>query len=169
VVPELISNGSYAHPYLGISGLSLNPDIAEKMNLDASQRGALVAEISKNGPADKAGLQGSAEITEIDGQELSVGGDVIIAIDDQEIKEMDDLIAYLSRNTEVGQEVSLTILRDGKEMKLNITLEARPTNQVQQQSALQPLLERLRLVLPSGSAWRVVCMPTTPKGRRWLQ
>jgi len=55
-----------------------------------------------------------------------VGGDVIIAIDDQPVKEMDDLIAYLSAKTEVGQKVNLTVLRDGKEKRLEATLAARP-------------------------------------------
>jgi serine protease Do len=140
VIPELIRAGSYQHPYLGITGLSLSPDIAEAMGLDANQRGALVIEVSADGPAGKAGLEGSTKVTEIDGQELNVGGDVIIAIDNQTVKEMDDLIAYLSRSTEVGQKVSLTIIRDSKEMKFDVTLEARPTDSQtnQQQSTMRP-------------------------------
>jgi len=140
VVPELINTGNYEHPYLGISGLSLNPDIAEAMGLESNQRGALVVEVSANGPAGKAGLIGSTKITEIDGQEINVGGDVIIAIDNQPVREMDDLIAYLSRSTEIGQEVSLTIIRDSKEMKVEVILEARPANNQtqQEQSTMRP-------------------------------
>jgi len=140
VIPELIMSGGYQHPYLGITGLSLTPDIAEAMGLDSNQRGALVIEASADGPAGKAGLEGSTNVTEIDGQELNIGGDVIIAIDNQTVKEMVDLIAYLSRSTEVGQEVSLTIIRGSKEMQVDVHLEARPTNEEinQQQSAMRP-------------------------------
>ena len=127
VVPVLIEKGSYAHPYLGISGASLTPDLAKAMDLETSQRGALVAEVVAGSPADKAGLHGSDRQITIDGQQVSVGGDVIIAIDDQPVKEMDDLIAYLSAHTEVGQKVSLTVLRDGKEKRLEATLAARPS------------------------------------------
>jgi serine protease Do len=81
VVPQLIENGTFVHPYLGITGLSLYPDLAESMNLDKDQRGALVAEVVQDGPADKAGLRGSDRQVNIDGIEMGVGGDVILAID----------------------------------------------------------------------------------------
>ena len=101
--------------------------MAKAMDLEAGQRGALVAEVVAGSPADKAGLHGSDLQVTIDGQQVSVGGDVIIAIDDQPVKEMDDLIAYLSAKTGVGQKVSLTVLRDGKEKRLEATLAARPS------------------------------------------
>ena len=126
VVPELISNGKYEHPYLGISGTSLTPDIATAMKLSATQRGALVEEIVPNGPADKAGLQGSDRQVTIDGDTVNVGGDVITAIDGSPVKSMDDIIAYLADHTDIGQKVALTILRGGKEKSIEVTLEARP-------------------------------------------
>jgi S1-C subfamily serine protease len=126
VVPSLIEKGSFEHPYLGISGISLTPDLAKAMHLDDGQRGAMVAEIVPGGPAEKAGLQGSEKQVEIDGQSINVGGDVITAIDDQPVKEMDDIIAYLGSRTVVGQEVVLTLLRDGKETSVPVTLQARP-------------------------------------------
>lgn len=126
VVPELITNGKYDHPYLGISGTSLTPDIATAMKLDATQRGALVEEIVPNGPADQAGLQGSDRQVTIDGQDLNVGGDVITAIDGNPVKTMDDVITYLADHTDIGQKVTLTVLRAGKEKSIEITLEARP-------------------------------------------
>jgi S1-C subfamily serine protease len=126
VVPELISNGKYEHPYLGISGTSITPDIATAMKLAATQRGALVEEIVPNGPADKSGLQGSDRQVTIDGNPVNVGGDVITAIDGSPVKSMDDIIAYLADHTDIGQKVTLTLLRDGKEKSIGITLEARP-------------------------------------------
>jgi serine protease Do len=137
VVPELISEGHYEHSWLGISGTSLVPDLAEAMDLDSTQRGVLIAEVMPNSPADKAGLRGSDRQVEIEGQQVNVGGDVITAIDNHLVREMDDLIAYLASDTVVGQEISLTILRDGKQQVLTFNLAARPTpeeNQANQPS-----------------------------------
>jgi serine protease Do len=128
VVPQLISEGFYAHPYLGISGVSLYPDLAEAMKLEPQQKGALVGDVVADGPADKAGISGSSQQVTIDGFDIQVGGDVITAIDDQIINNMDDLIAFLSANTEVGQSVTLTVLRDGEEQQIEVNLEARPDN-----------------------------------------
>lgn len=128
VVPVLIKDGKYVHPWLGISGTTLTLDLANAMNLDAGQRGALVEEIVPNSPAEEAGLRASNEPVTIDGQTAMVGGDVITAIDGQPITGMDDLIASLSRST-VGQTVSLTILRDGKQETLDVKLAARPSAQ----------------------------------------
>jgi S1-C subfamily serine protease len=126
VIPSLIKTGSYQHPYLGLSGASLNADINKAMNLSAGQQGALVESVTSGGPSEKAGLQGSNNTATINGQQSSVGGDVIVAINGQAIKSMDDLIAYLEDNTTVGQKVTLTILRNGKQMTVDVTLGLRP-------------------------------------------
>jgi serine protease Do len=128
VVPALISTGKYVHTWLGISGTNLLPELATAMNLDAGQRGALVEEVMPNSPAEKAGLQGSNKQVTILGQNATVGGDVIIAIDNQPVLQMDDLIAYLADSTKVGQKVTLTILRNGKQQTVDVTLEARPSS-----------------------------------------
>jgi len=124
VVPELITNGKYEHPYLGISGTSITPDIATAMKLNATQRGTLVEEVTAGGPADKAGLKGSDQQTMIDGQNVPIGGDVITAIDGSPIKTMDDLIAYLADHTDINQKVTLTVIRAGKEICIDVTLQA---------------------------------------------
>ncbi len=126
VVPELIENGKIAHPWLGIAGGTLLSAYAEAMNLNPDQRGVLVAEVLEDSPADKAGLVGSNQEVTIDGFPAQIGGDVIIQIDDQPILEFDDLLAYIVRQTKPGQEVTLTILRDGEEMQVQVTMEARP-------------------------------------------
>ncbi|MGB9521664.1 MAG: PDZ domain-containing protein, partial [Anaerolineales bacterium] len=128
VVPALIKSGSYQHPFLGISGTTLSLDMAKAMNLPDNTHGALVVEVVPNGPADKAGIRGSDRQVTIDGQNVRVGGDVIIKIDDTPVHTMDDIIAYLSDHTDVGQTVKLTVLRDGKEKALSVKLEARPAN-----------------------------------------
>lgn len=136
VVPALIKTGSYQHPFLGISGTTLTLDMAKAMNLPENTHGALVVEVIPNGPADKAGVKGSDRQVTIDGQDVRVGGDVIIKIDDTVVHTMDDVIAYLSDHTEVGQTVKLTVLRDGKEKVLNVKLEARPNTQNAQSNVL---------------------------------
>ena len=127
VVPQIVEKGKVDHPWLGISGSTLNADMAKAMNLDASTRGVLVAEVLANGPAAKAGLKPSAQPTTIDGIQTTVGGDVITAINGQPVKIFDDLLGYIIRNTQVGDTVTLDIIRDGKPMQVQVQLEARPT------------------------------------------
>jgi serine protease Do len=126
VIPSLIQTGKYEHAYIGISGTSLNPDLAKAMNLNPDQRGALVEDVVSGGPAAKAGLQSSNQQVTINGITTTVGGDVITAIDAQPIKTIEDLIAYLADNTQAGQTVTLTILRNGSQMSVDVTLGTRP-------------------------------------------
>ena len=126
VVPVLIKSGHFDHPYLGISGGTLMPALAQAMNLKADQRGALVSSVTRGGPAEKAGLRGSTQQATIDGQSVNVGGDVIIAFNGTPVKTFDDLVAYLAR-LDVNQTVTLTILRDGKEQTIQVMLAARPS------------------------------------------
>jgi len=129
VVPALIKDGKYTHTWLGISGTTLTPDLAAAMKLDKGQRGALVEEVMPKSPAEAAGLRASSTEASIDGQTVKVGGDVITAIDNQPVTAMNDLIAYLARSTQVDQKVTLTIVRDGKQQKVDVTLAARPSAQ----------------------------------------
>ncbi|MFN2106529.1 MAG: PDZ domain-containing protein, partial [Candidatus Promineifilaceae bacterium] len=135
VVPALITDGHFDHPYIGISGTSLTPDLAEAMNLASDQRGALVILVMPDSPAALAGLMGSDQQAEIDGEQVQVGGDVITAVNEQPVQRIDDLIAYLYRNGQVGNDLSIKILRDGSEQTLTVTLQARP--QAESQPASQ--------------------------------
>jgi S1-C subfamily serine protease len=127
VVPALISEGRYRYPYLGISSNNLVTvaDLAEELNLPV-QRGVLIAEATPGFPADEAGLRGGTEQINFLGQPVVIGGDIILAIDDYQLRDFDDLIAYLIRETSVGQEVTLTVLRDGETMRVPLTLGERP-------------------------------------------
>jgi len=125
-VPVLIQTGHYDHPYLGISGTDLTYDLVKAMNLSTTQKGALVITVSPNGPAATAGLQGSSQQVTINGQPELVGGDVITAINGQPVNNFEDLSAYLINNTQVGQTVTLTILRQGQEKTVQLTLGALP-------------------------------------------
>ncbi len=134
IVPVLIEKGRYVHPWLGISGTNLSSDLGTAMKLEPTQRGALVVDVVPGGPADKAGLRGSDRQVTVDGDDVRVGGDVIVAIDGQPMRSFDEVVAYLVRSTGVGQKVKLTVLRDGREQQVEVTLSERPNSQLQQAS-----------------------------------
>jgi S1-C subfamily serine protease len=128
VIPDLIAEGRYRHPWLGISGYTLRPELVETLNLPV-QYGALVALVIEDGPSERAGLRGGTGEVEVPGypELVSTGGDIIISINDAEVRGMDDIITYLQR-TSVGQVVTLTILRDGEQMTIDVELGERPQN-----------------------------------------
>jgi serine protease Do len=126
VVPALIRDGRYEHPWLGLSGTSLTSGLAGAMNLNANQRGVLVAEVVEGSPSREAGLRGSDRLVGIEGLETRVGGDVIVAINAEPVDEFDDLVTYLARSTSVGDTITLTVLRGGEEETVQVKLAARP-------------------------------------------
>jgi len=138
VIPALITNGKFEHPWIGISGTTLTPDLATAMNLSSDQRGALVADVMQGSPAEKAGLQGSTKSVTIDGRDINVGGDVITAVNGAPISTMDELIAYLASSTNIGQKITFTILRNGKEITVDLTLAARPAQTPNSVTTTQP-------------------------------
>jgi 2-alkenal reductase len=125
VAPALIQNGTYDWPWLGVRGSSLDLGTIEAMQLPVD-RGAYLWQIIDGGPADKSGLVGASRTVEYDGRPVDVGGDVVTAIDGQPVGSFDDLLIYVSLNGAPGQEVTLTILRDGKYRDVKVVLEARP-------------------------------------------
>ena len=106
-------------------GLSLTPDIAEALDLPADQEGVLVEQVQQGSPADEAGLRGSYKPVTINGQQMLGGGDVITALDGQPVSGMEDLQALL-RQAEPGQKATLTGLREGTEVRVNVTLGEQP-------------------------------------------
>jgi S1-C subfamily serine protease len=131
IVPFLIKDGVYQQPWIGISGTTLTPELAEAMDVSPSITGALVREVVPGSPANKAGLIGSSKEVTIYGSEALVGGDIITAIDSSPISDFEDLVAFLARYTNVGTEITLSILRDGESIELDLTLGARPAEESQ--------------------------------------
>jgi S1-C subfamily serine protease len=129
VAPSLIATGSYQHPWLGVSGIDMTPEIAEAIGL-GEPRGFLVIEAAPGGPADSAGVQGGDTPAQLDGREIALGGDVILAINDKDIRKIDDVLGYLQQTTKVGETVTLTVWRDGQISQINVTLGPRPSLQV---------------------------------------
>jgi 2-alkenal reductase len=128
VVPDLITTGHYGHPYLGLTLLSFDTNMANAMNLPSGQRGALVEAVTSGGPADKAGIKASNTNITDNGQQVGVGGDVITAYNGQTVKSSDDLVTFLADSGLVGQTVTLTILRNGKQIQIQVTLGLRPSS-----------------------------------------
>lgn len=127
VIPDLVADGYTQWAYLGVRGGSLHPTLVKAMELSVEQ-GAYLAEIVENGAASEAGLQGSNGTVIVDGREVDVGGDVIIAIDGQPVMNFDDLLIYIALETRPGQEVTLTIIRDDRSQDVKVILGARPSS-----------------------------------------
>jgi len=125
VVPRLISDGEYLHPWIGVSGIDIYPDLARALGLEDS-RGFLISGVARGGPADKAGLRGSTVIVEVGGSPVSIGGDVILAVDGLDVRKIDDILVHLQREKAVGDSISLRVLRDGAERLVTLTLDERP-------------------------------------------
>ena len=128
VVPALITNGSFTHPWLGVSGTDMTPGIAQALGLE-EPRGFLVVDVVAGSPADSAGIRGGDQETTVDGRPIQLGGDVIVSIDDRQVRKIDDILVYLQREKTVGDELSLTVLRDGSLHEITATLAARPSLQ----------------------------------------
>ncbi len=127
VVPDLIARGQHDWAWLGVRGGTLSDVQAEAMNLSVT-KGAYLSQIVSGGPAEKAGLRGSSGTRAVNGREVEVGGDVIIAIDQTPVTSFEDVLVYVSLQVAPGQTVTLTVLRDGQQMQIPVTLEKRPKN-----------------------------------------
>ena len=123
VVPVLLANQTYPHPWLGISGTNMTPELAEALGLK-QPRGFLVTGTIPGSPAAAAGMQGS-QLTPGAGNN-SVGGDIILGIDGVKVGKIDDLLSYLEAKKKVGDTVDLTILRNGEQISVPLTLGVRP-------------------------------------------
>jgi S1-C subfamily serine protease len=128
VMPSLITTGSYQHPWLGVAGRDMTPGIADRLGLD-EPRGFLVMDVVAGSPAEKAGIQRGNEDTVIDGIPIKLGGDVIIAVDNNTVRKIDDILAYVEMKKSVGDDLKLTILREGQMMEVIAALSARPSQQ----------------------------------------
>jgi serine protease Do len=131
VVPELISTGTYRHPYIGIAGVDMSPEIADEMGLNGS-RGFLVTEVTSGSPAERSGIRGGGALTDINGRQIELGGDVIVAVDNVSVRKIEDLLSYLQSERSIGETVILSVIREGKNQEIGMTLAARPTQQQQE-------------------------------------
>jgi S1-C subfamily serine protease len=125
IVPILIDEGEYKHPWIGISGRDIDPDTANVLGLKDAL-GFLIITVVENSPAEDAGLRGSDKTIEVDGKEYPVGGDIIVAVDGMDVRKIDDILVHLQRVKTIGDEMNLEILRDGRTTNVTVILQERP-------------------------------------------
>src|ERR671925_424825 len=142
ILPALIANGSYVHPWIGVSGTDVTPEIAIELGLKEA-RGFLVIDIVMGSPADRAGIRGGDMPVAIPGFQggqgppppppptttsnlLQLGGDIILGVDNQTVNKIDDLLSYIESNKKAGDTVTFMVLRDGEMMPIDLVLGARP-------------------------------------------
>jgi S1-C subfamily serine protease len=126
VAQQLIAEGEVQHAFLGISGADLDSEIADVLNLEADS-GALVQAVVPDSPAADAGIEAGDAAVTVDGQRVRAGGDVIVAVDGKAVSGMDEVIAAVDSH-QPGDEIELTLVRDGEERTETVTLDERPAN-----------------------------------------
>lgn len=131
VVPALIENGYYPHPWLGINYVwsltSERAEILREAGMDVPvEEGVLIIEVASNGPAAQAGLRGGRQRVRIGPAILTIGGDILTAIDGEPITSDQALLQYLDTQTEVGDTIQVTLWRDGQELTVPVTLAEMP-------------------------------------------
>jgi len=123
---SLVNSGSYnLHPWLGASGTDMTYSIARAMNTNVTY-GWLISQVTSGGPADRAGLHGGTKQVQVDGTLVTIGGDIVIAIDGTRIRNKDDLSTYLEERTSVGQTINVLLVRNSETLTLSVTLGVRP-------------------------------------------
>ena len=125
VVPVLIQDGEFKHPWMGISGTDVDPELAEVRELNSS-KGFLVVSVIEGSPAESAGLLGVTETKEMDGREFALDGDIILSIDGETVRKISDILVHLQREKSVGDEMVLSVNRNGEILELTMILEERP-------------------------------------------
>jgi S1-C subfamily serine protease len=125
-IHQLETSGDVKHAFLGISGGTITPDLARALNLPVKE-GVIVQTVVKGGPADKAGIEGGNTQATIDGAQVSLGGDIITEVNGKQVAGMDEVVEIVNA-AKPGEEVELTILRDGSTKKATVTLGDRPNS-----------------------------------------
>jgi len=125
IVPTLIEKGEYKHPWIGVSGRDIDPDMAKIMKLKDAI-GFLIVTVVDDSPASKAGLIGSEKTILVEGVNYPIGGDIILAVDGIDVRKIDDILIHLQRAKAIGDEMVLEILRDNRTTNITIILQERP-------------------------------------------
>tara|TARA_Y100000996_G_scaffold413046_1_gene400434 strand:+ start:2764 stop:3894 length:1131 start_codon:yes stop_codon:yes gene_type:complete len=125
VVPILIEKGEFRHPWMGISGTDVDPELAEVRGLNSS-KGFLIVSVIEGSPAEQAGLLGVSETKEVDGREFAMDGDIIVSIDGKTVRKISDILVHLQREKSIGDEMVLSVNRNGEVLELTMVLEERP-------------------------------------------
>lgn len=122
---QLLEDGQVEYAYVGIQTDDLTPALARRLDYGA-RRGALVVQVTDNGPAQKAGLRGGSDTVELNGRTYRTGGDIVVAIDGRPVASGGDLLRIVSQRLEPGQRATFSVLRDGKRLNVPVLLSERP-------------------------------------------
>ena len=128
VVQSIISTGRYQHPYLGVTGVDITPQLAQIFGL-TDAKGFLITDITPGSPASGVGFQKGSVSYNQRGEITNSYGDIIVKIDGKEVRKIDDILTYLERERNVGDTITLTVIRDHQFKDFNIVLGPRPTQQ----------------------------------------
>lgn len=128
VVQSIITTGEYQHPYLGVTGVDITPQLAKIFGL-IDAKGFLVTDITPGSPASRAGFHTGGVTYDQQGQITNSYGDIIIKIDGNDVRKIDDILTYLEREKKANDSVTLTVIRDNQLTDISIVLGARPTQQ----------------------------------------
>jgi S1-C subfamily serine protease len=128
VVQSIITTGKYQHPYLGVTGVDITPQLAQIFGLEDA-KGFLITDISPGSPASSVGFQKGSVLYNQQGDITDSYGDIIVKIDGKEVRKIDDILTYLEREKNVGDTITLTVIRDNQFKDFNIVLGLRPTQQ----------------------------------------
>jgi S1-C subfamily serine protease len=124
LIPELIAKGYVSYPWIGATIQSLIPEVAKSLKLKID-RGAMIAEVARGGPADKAGLRGGHQRVQVGNMMMIVGGDIVVRVDQRDVKTNDELIRYI-REKKPGDGILLKVFRKGNFEDVKVTLGERP-------------------------------------------
>ena len=125
IIPTLISDGKYDHPWIGVSGTDISPAMADALNL-TDTRGFLIIAVMEDSPAERAGLVGSNHTIQHEGAEYAVGGDIIMTVDGIDVRKISDILLHLQRAKMVGDELHMQLFRDGQTIETTLILDKRP-------------------------------------------
>jgi S1-C subfamily serine protease len=125
VVVALIEKGGYPHPWLGILGYTITPELSGTLDLPV-ERGVLVAQLYRNSPAARAGVRGASQEAIIGNRRILIGGDIITAVNGTPIRDWTDYLEFIELQTGVGDSVTLSVLRAGQEIAIEATTLAQP-------------------------------------------
>jgi S1-C subfamily serine protease len=124
VVAELIKRGKVEHPFLGIEGKTLQPNIGRLFHLPVTS-GVLVASVRPGSGAAKAGLKAATNQVTVEGESWPAGGDVIVKVDGRPVPSIETLVDLIGAK-KPGDHIDLEVVRGSKQMHLNVKLGRQP-------------------------------------------
>ncbi|HEY0583387.1 MAG TPA: PDZ domain-containing protein, partial [Chloroflexota bacterium] len=139
VAPELIQNGSYRHPQVGVSSIALadlSPQVKQQLGIQPNQKGLLVQQVTAG--AQQAGIQAGTRRVNVGNETILAGGDIIVAIDGQAVATGGDLRGYIENNKHPGDTVTVTVLRNGQRQDFTVNLSERPQQAATPQTPSNP-------------------------------